>query len=197
MTCSKCNKKGHNKRGCQEKDYEAIAPPAKKAKGRPKGPAATPVLTQQSQLASSSTPATGPTAIGTSAHHNTSAQPSQLGRVEGSFSLVRGLEVCLRPLLDPNLQLREEGGAEEGELQREALNLVRHQFQDKGEEGLGVKGEQSQQLELVSCLVMMETQWFQQQGQGRDLYLTYDASVFVQPESLMELKSFLWFIPES
>ncbi|XP_021742994.1 uncharacterized protein LOC110709089 [Chenopodium quinoa] len=87
MTCSICKKKGHNKRGCKDKDSVVPDEPApKRPKGRPRKTAPstdvtshapstqatpTPTLTQ---TASSSTPATQ------FAHHTATAQPTQLGR---------------------------------------------------------------------------------------------------------------------
>ena len=63
MTCSICNKVGHNKRKCSEKG-KAIEqpPPAKRSRGRPK---------KVVDVATTTT---------VSSHHNLSAQPSSLGK---------------------------------------------------------------------------------------------------------------------
>ncbi|XP_057248313.1 uncharacterized protein LOC130590266 [Beta vulgaris subsp. vulgaris] len=67
MTCTNCNEKGHNKRGCPRKDSAVQQqPPTKKPRGRPKKQAASTEPVAQSQPSAN--------------HHSTTAQPTQLGR---------------------------------------------------------------------------------------------------------------------
>ncbi|KAL2942163.1 hypothetical protein RDABS01_030513 [Bienertia sinuspersici] len=81
MSCSICKAKGHNKRKCPNKDTAVAntqastsnAPPAKKARGRPKknvGP----------QLDAGPQNCNAPTTDAPTHHHQTTAQPTQLGR---------------------------------------------------------------------------------------------------------------------
>ncbi|XP_056698676.1 uncharacterized protein [Spinacia oleracea] len=69
MTCSICHVKGHNKRRCPNKDTASAPtePPPKRSRGRPRKDGQPPI--SHSQVAQSST-----------AHHNATAQPTQLGR---------------------------------------------------------------------------------------------------------------------
>ncbi|XP_056695664.1 uncharacterized protein [Spinacia oleracea] len=69
MTCSIYHVKGHNKRRCPNKDTPSAPtePPPKRSRGRPRKDGQPPI--SHSQVAQSST-----------AHHNATAQPTQLGR---------------------------------------------------------------------------------------------------------------------
>lgn len=67
MTCTLCKQKGHNKRGCSDKNTAVPQePPPKKARGRPRKYAPT---TTTDEIDNNANP-----------HHSVTAHPSQLGR---------------------------------------------------------------------------------------------------------------------